>query len=828
VSVGRARGSWLKVVDGRRQVQVRKVAHAGGGVDPAAADAGEWAGLAAGVCYNRGMSTARASRWRSPYLLIALLALLLYVWGFALQVRKSRLPEDLGETAWAYPVQVAGRPAADAAQLAFLAEGWPAGAEVLLVEADGRRTRVRLERAEGAGVLAVTALSGLFFWSVAFFVFVPRCREPAVSLFFWILLLYGLAVMIGGVFYQRSPWSVGAAFGLIQVICLAVLPPLFLLLTMRFPGPQPLLRRERWVVPVLWTMAVGLVGWQAWAYGQYFALTSPEHAAELGTPGAVADIYMLAVAACGFVNLGARLRRLPDPRQARQIRWLLWGFAVGAAPYLLLRTLPQLLGLPAPLPAGADRVLEMAVPLAFVFAVVREQFLDIDVIIRRSLLYSALAAVVLALMLVPSLVVTWSFGQVRPNVYRLALLCGGLAAGLLFDPLRAALARAIDRWVFELPRDQRLLQDGLRARLAEAIAPPDVAAALEGALDLGLGCRPVSFELSTAGPDAGPDLVVAAGASDAPDLESAEFPDAWRERGFVMACAVRSRDDGFGWLLAGPRRSRRRYLRHEIALVRQAARRAAETLARLQLIARMAEEEQARRQLDELNRMKSDFLAQVAHDLRTPVTSITWSARNLLDGLAGELNEAQRDYLNSVRDAAGHLDTLVANLLDLSRLERAAVELPLAAFDPASSVAAAVSGMRPVAEAARVELVAVTRTGVRVRGNAEKLVEVLVNILDNAVKYSPPGAAVTIQDAVADGWWRLQVTDNGPGLSPGADPFGRFTQGAPSPHSARKGFGLGLYIVRQYVQLMHGEVTGDNADGGGARFTVRLPLADAD
>jgi two-component system sensor histidine kinase KdpD len=103
-----------------------------------------------------------------------------------------------------------------------------------------------------------------------------------------------------------------------------------------------------------------------------------------------------------------------------------------------------------------------------------------------------------------------------------------------------------------------------------------------------------------------------------------------------------------------------------------------------------------------------------------------------------------------------------------------------------------------------------------------------VNILDNAVKYSPPGAAVTIQDAVADGWWRLQVTDNGPGLSPGADPFGRFTQGAPSPHSARKGFGLGLYIVRQYVQLMHGEVTGDNADGGGARFTVRLPLADAD
>jgi len=354
-----------------------------------------------------------------------------------------------------------------------------------------------------------------------------------------------------------------------------------------------------------------------------------------------------------------------------------------------------------------------------------------------------------------------------------------------------------------------------------------VAATVEETLGAWLGSRPTALEPSAADDGPAAALLVVRDASDAPDLETDAFPREWRERGFVAACAAAVDGDRLGWLLLGPRSTGRRYLRSELELGCAAARRAAAVLERLRLIGEKAEEARARRQLDELNRMKSEFLAQVAHDLRTPVTAVAWSSRNLLDGLAGELNESQREYLVSVQDAAAHLDNLVTNLLDLSRLERAVVELPLSDFDPAPGVAQAVSSLRPVAAADRVELRVEAGPACRVRGHPDKFVEVLVNILDNAVKYSPPGGVVRLAAAAdaAAGRWQLVVSDAGPGLDAGADPFGRFTQGTPSPHSSRKGFGLGLYIVRQYVQLMQGDISGENAAGGGARFTLRLPLA---
>jgi signal transduction histidine kinase len=760
-----------------------------------------------------------------PYLAVAVIGLAFYAGGFTVQCRKSRLPGDLDVEQCRFPVRVESITVASPAQLRFVVEGWRVGDVITLTDAaDVTRTAV-LVPAAGPGVLVVTAVSGVFFWSVCLVVFVPRTREPAVPLFFWILLLYGLAVMVGGVFFAREPISVVSFFGLLQVASLALLPPIFLLLTLRFPRRQPVLDRCPWLMPVLWAAAAGLVIWQAWAYGRYFAEPGPARVASYVASDHAADIFMLVVVAFGFASLVRQIRVSEIPREVKQIRWLLWGFAVGAAPYLALRTLPQLVGLPAPLPAGADRVLEMAVPLAFVCAVVSEQLLDIDVIIRRSLLYSMMAVVVLALMLVPSLILTWSFGSLRPNAYRVALLCGGLAAGLLFNPLRHRLGGGIDRWVFKLRRDDQALLDELDRLLQLTLAPAEVGEVVEHAVGRWFACRPVALDFSAAnGGSCG--VLAARDATDSPDLEQEPFPAAWNRRGFVAAFAVTVGGNGYGWLLIGPRDSRRRYLRPDLDLGVVCARRVARVLDRLRLIREKTIEAEARRQLDELNRMKSEFLAQVAHDLRTPVTSVIWSNRNLLDGLAGEVTDAQREYLGSVGDAAGHLETLVANLLELSQLERASLTLELSDFDPAGCLDRAASTIRPLAAAAGVTLAVQTEGVPPIHAHPDKLVEILVNILDNAVKYSPPGGVVRL--AAADdgrGWCLITIADSGPGLDGTEDPFECFAQGAPSPHSSRKGFGLGLHIVRQYVNLMHGQVNGGNGNDGGARFKLHLPLA---
>ena len=228
--------------------------------------------------------------------------------------------------------------------------------------------------------------------------------------------------------------------------------------------------------------------------------------------------------------------------------------------------------------------------------------------------------------------------------------------------------------------------------------------------------------------------------------------------------------------------------------------------------------------------MKSDFLARVAHDLRTPLASILWSTENLLDGVTGEISESQAEYLRSVHASAGHLNRLVTNLLEISRLEQGGLDLSLEPLDLRVALEEAAATARPLALAKNVEIrVMVPPDPLIARSNAGKLLEVFLNLLDNAVKFSNPGGAVTLEAGfdVSPQRVAVHVRDAGPGLG-NADPAGlfeRFSQGAPSPYGSRRGFGLGLYIVRSYVEMMGGEVAAANHPDGGAVFTCTFPVA---
>jgi signal transduction histidine kinase len=227
--------------------------------------------------------------------------------------------------------------------------------------------------------------------------------------------------------------------------------------------------------------------------------------------------------------------------------------------------------------------------------------------------------------------------------------------------------------------------------------------------------------------------------------------------------------------------------------------------------------------MDELSRLKDDFLSRVAHDLRTPVTSLGWSLRNLQDGLAGDLNEKQREYLSSIRDSVDHLAGLVTDLLEISRLEKTRVEVDCVPTDPTGAVRRATSTVAPLGEAKGVVLEKIVGDIFEVQANEDKLTEVLVNLLENAVRYSPRGGTVTIEARPVDGRTiRISVRDQGPGLGGLADPFGRFVQGKPSQEGGQAGYGLGLAIAREYVELMGGDIEGGDHPEGGAEFSLDL------
>ena len=171
-----------------------------------------------------------------------------------------------------------------------------------------------------------------------------------------------------------------------------------------------------------------------------------------------------------------------------------------------------------------------------------------------------------------------------------------------------------------------------------------------------------------------------------------------------------------------------------------------------------------------------------------------------------------------------HLGSLVSSLLEISRLEKAEVEIATLVCDLQPALIRATETIRPLADAAGVNLqCTMSNPEQKMISNGPKLTEVLINILENGVRYSPDDGLLEIASFVQDEKVILTIRDHGPGFTDVSDPFARFAQGQPSPHAKDKGYGLGLTIAREYTHLMGGTITARNHPDGGAEFTLQLP-----
>ena len=171
---------------------------------------------------------------------------------------------------------------------------------------------------------------------------------------------------------------------------------------------------------------------------------------------------------------------------------------------------------------------------------------------------------------------------------------------------------------------------------------------------------------------------------------------------------------------------------------------------------------------------------------------------------------------------------MVNNLLEISLLEQGAPSLHNQEVNLPAVLSRAMDMIRPLALEKTVDLrLWGEETGAVIHADPEKLFQVAMNLMDNAVKYSPPGSSVEVAVEPFTGNARVfSVRDRGPGLKDAGDRtlFERFRQSDASPYSRRHGFGLGLFIVKSYLELMGGSVEAANHPDGGAVFTCRLPV----
>jgi len=229
-------------------------------------------------------------------------------------------------------------------------------------------------------------------------------------------------------------------------------------------------------------------------------------------------------------------------------------------------------------------------------------------------------------------------------------------------------------------------------------------------------------------------------------------------------------------------------------------------------------------QAKRIDQMKTDFLSLVSHQLRTPIGQLNAYMDNILSGIVGEFTPDQQEYMDGMKRSITRCRKLVNNMLNVSRIERGVIQTQLEDTDLEPIISNLIQEFQPDAAKKQLSLTYQPQSCL-VHADADKLYEVISNIIDNAIKYTQAGG-LTITTQVEDGQVVIKLADTGPGMAPELiDSLFHRDKILTQPPTANEGARLGMYLAKMFMQLQHGAIEVESSLGQGTTFILRLPIA---
>ena len=232
-------------------------------------------------------------------------------------------------------------------------------------------------------------------------------------------------------------------------------------------------------------------------------------------------------------------------------------------------------------------------------------------------------------------------------------------------------------------------------------------------------------------------------------------------------------------------------------------------------------------QLEAANRHKSEFLANMSHELRTPLNAIIGFSDVLLERTFGEVNPKQEQYISIILTSGRHLLSLINDILDLSKIEAGRMELELSSFDLAFAIENTITLVRDRAARHSLALTMEVEPDLgEFVGDERKLKQILLNLLSNALKFTPDGGRISVRAGRVDGVVEISVIDTGIGIAAEDQEaiFEEFRQVGTDYVRKREGTGLGLALTRKFIELHGGKIGVSSEPGKGSIFTFTLPV----
>ena len=684
---------------------------------------------------------------------------------------------------------------------------------------------------------------GLFCYLIGFTVFILRWQDPKARLLYWLALVFAYPLIIsGGTYILGHGW-----FSYVPVVFFYLFYPLAPALLFHFSLSFSSPRWRRGLLPVYLLSLLFGIFFVAAVLIASFKSSLPVFRVYI-TAFQLFRSYMIILLLLAVYHFILAYRRAALEENRAQIKWVFLGLLFGLGPFIFIYQIPTVLRLKPLINEESSAVSFILIPLAFALSILRFRLLDVEVVINRSLVYSLLTIFTVSLYLFSVRVLQDLFSRVFVIRETFVSLGSAVLAAVAFNPARQKIQKFVDKSFFRQSYDFKKAVLQFSELSQKAVTGEALIAEFSGAIELLIPMGRLALVVDQSGPE-GRRRLYSRGLKDGEDysvLPARPAGHIWARRGATRTeeGVDFSQDDLLsrisaeivlplpfqspalvGFVIFGEKRSGQKYSRDEIDLLSTLVGELALSLEMLRLQEEVIYERASREKLDELNRLKTEFISTVSHELRTPMTSIQGLTELLQEGRVKD-RAKREELLDVLASESARLSRLLHNILDFGKIEQQTKVYRFERTDARPLVEEAVGVLRRSLEEAGFKIqFKFQPEAVFLSVDRDAVKQVLINLVDNAMKYSPEVKEIEVQVLAGSGNVEIQVSDRGIGVLPEQRDkvFDKFFR---SPEAARinpKGVGLGLKIVKHIMDAHHGEVSVESRPDGGSTFRLIFP-----
>jgi len=684
---------------------------------------------------------------------------------------------------------------------------------------------------------------GIIGFVIGFTVFLLRPKERQARIFYWASLAFCPAVIISGGFHCLG----GNRFSYLPGILFYLLYPLVWAFLLHFAFSFTKSLDKKILVSIYAPALLFILGLES-----TFLYSSLKSSITLHriyqSIFYVFRFYILAFVLASISQLGLSLKKAAYEVPRAQIKWILFGLFVGLGPFILLYQVPQVFRFDPLISEDLSSLFFVFVPLAFAIAIVKFKLMNIELLIHRSLVYGFLTTFIVSLYIFLVFVfqnLFSTFIRVRETaIYAFA----AVAAAAVFHPARKKIQDFVDRSFYRLSYDYKktilnfnekaqkmISQDHLvnfflikmnntlpSEHIGISVYSPDGKRPL---LQAQTGEKKNLEVLAEVAAESGK-IVARKGALSLERDIDFSFEAALKEKNIDMILPFVPRSGSYaGFLSLGKKMSGEKFSRDDLELIQTMTGELILNLERVRLQEEVIFERAEKDKLDELNRLKTEFISTVSHELRTPMSSIRGLTEVLQEGKIKD-KAKNEEIIRLVASESSRLTRLLHNILDFGRIEQREKTYDFQNIEIRSIIEEVIKLFAYILEKDNFILrTHFPKAPLRIKGDEDALKQALINLLDNAIKYSVGKKEIDIEVIEIKNEVEIRVKDRGIGI-PVADQEKIFDQFYRHPEASRhrpKGVGLGLKIVKHIMDAHHGEIRVDSQHGKGSTFILILP-----